>query len=212
MSLTEALYAIGGGISAGAMVMTRMIPLRIMVIIGNVLLVFYGLAKPDYPTTALYAGLLVVNVYRLRQMRQLIAKVERASSGAISMNWLTTFTRRQKVKAGEIMFSRGDVATELFYVVSGVFRIPELRIDLGAGEMIGEFGLLHPGGRRTQSLQCVEEAEILIITYDEVNELFFQNPEFGYNFLRMVSNRLLGERDRLMKELAARPPGPAGQG
>jgi len=209
LTLAQILSVLGNGFSACAMAMTRMIPLRVMVIVGNVFLILYGVAARDYPSLALYGVLLLVNVYRLRQMQAMVAKVEKASSGAISKEWLSAFTRRRTTPAGELLFSRGDEATELYYVVSGLYRIPELKMDMGPGAMIGEFGLLSPGGRRLQSLQCVERGELLVVSYDEVHELFFQNPEFGYNFMRMVGNRLFSERDRLIKELAARPPADA---
>jgi CRP-like cAMP-binding protein len=44
---------------------------------------------------------------------------------------------------------------------------------------------------RTQSVECTGDGEVLTITYDKLLELYFQNPEFGYYFLRLTSDRLL---------------------
>jgi len=40
-------------------------------------------------------------------------------------------------------------------------------------------------------VECVEDGEVLTITYDKVTELYFQNPTFVFNFLRLTSERLL---------------------
>ncbi len=44
-------------------------------------------------------------------------------------------------------------------------------------------------------------------TYIEIKELFFQNPEFGFFFLKLVSRRFLQNIARLEAELARRPAG-----
>jgi CRP-like cAMP-binding protein len=52
-------------------------------------------------------------------------------------------------------------------------------------------------------MECVESGHVLTITYDSVRELYFQNPEFGFYFLRLTSNRLLREVARLEAQLEA---------
>lgn len=198
------LSYVASAFAAGALLMKRMIPLRLMIIVGNALFVVYGALSGEYFTMALHAVLLPLNAWRLREMQELIKKVEIASDGTISMDWLTTFMRRERVKAGDILFSRGDPASELFYIVSGTFRIPELGVDLGEGKMVGEVGLLAPEQKRSQSMQCIVEGDLLVVSYDEVNELYFQNPEFGYHFLKLITSRLFSDLARLEKELSAR--------
>jgi CRP-like cAMP-binding protein len=46
-------------------------------------------------------------------------------------------------------------------------------------------------------VECTEHGEVLTITYDKLLELYFQNPEFGYYFLRLTSERLLQNLARL---------------
>ena len=45
---------------------------------------------------------------------------------------------------------------------------------------------------------------MLTITYDKVGELYFQNPTFGFYFLRLTSERLLENVKRLERELELR--------
>ena len=66
-------------------------------------------------------------------------------------------------------------------------------------------GFLTPEHARTQSVECVEDTEMMVITYDKLSELYFQNPTFGFYFLRLTSERLLQNMKRLEQELEARP-------
>jgi CRP-like cAMP-binding protein len=43
----------------------------------------------------------------------------------------------------------------------------------------------------------VQDGEVLTMTYDRLLEIYFQNPEFGYYFLRLTSERLLQNIGRL---------------
>ncbi len=43
---------------------------------------------------------------------------------------------------------------------------------------------------------------MLSITYDEVRQLYFQNPEFGFYFLRLTSERLFENMGKLEAEIA----------
>ncbi|MNC92905.1 hypothetical protein D3C83_94180 [compost metagenome] len=68
--------------------------------------------------------------------------------------------------------------------------------------MFGELGLISPGNQRTQTVECVEEGQVLTASYQMVKELYFQNPEFGFYFLRLTSERLFQNIGRLEEELA----------
>jgi CRP-like cAMP-binding protein len=94
----------------------------------------------------------------------------------------------------------------MFYIVSGACRVTELGLDLRPGQLVGELGFLTPEHRRTQTVECTEDVEMLTITYDKVGELYFQNPTFGFYFLRLTSERLLENLRRLERELEARKP------
>ena len=126
-------------------------------------------------------------------MRMLVKRVERASDGQIAIDWLTQFMKRKRVRAGLIVFAKGEDAKELFYVASGRFRLVEIQKDVEPGAVVGELGLLSPGNKRSMSLQCIEDGELLVASYDQVNELYFQNPEFGYYFLRLVASRVFAD-------------------
>ena len=43
--------------------------------------------------------------------------------------------------------------------------------------------------------------EVLNISYDEVRQLYFQNPEFGFYFLRLTSERMFKNMQRMEQEI-----------
>jgi CRP/FNR family transcriptional regulator, cyclic AMP receptor protein len=184
--------------------MKTMVPLRILGIASNVCLLTYATLHASYPSILLYGSLIPINALRLVQMLKLVRQVEQATQGDLNMDWLKPFMSKRHHQAGEILFRRGDRAEEMFYTVAGHFRLIESAIQIGPGQVVGELGLLAPENRRTQSLECVENATVLVISYDKVRELYFQNPKFGFFFLRLISERMFQNIDRLERRLSER--------
>jgi CRP/FNR family transcriptional regulator, cyclic AMP receptor protein len=182
--------------------MRTMIPLRVTGICANLLNIIYGFFGGFYPVLILHVILLPLNVVRLRQMLQLVAKVREASRGELSMDWLKPFMTSRRCRTGEVLFRKGDVAGEMLYTVSGRFRLIESGVDVPAGQPIGELGLIAPDNRRTQTFECMEDGELLTIAYGSVEQLYFQNPTFGFYFLRLATRRLFEDIARLEAELA----------
>ena len=96
-----------------------------------------------------------------------------------------------------MLFRKGDRALEMFYTVTGKYLVSEIGVELPPGRLFGELGVLTPDSRRTQSVECIEDGEVLTVTYDKVLELYFQDPDFGFYFLKLTSERLLQNIARL---------------
>jgi CRP/FNR family transcriptional regulator, cyclic AMP receptor protein len=135
-------------------------------------------------------------------MLRLIKKVKLASNSDLSMDWLKPFMARRAVATGQILFAKGDDANCMYYTLSGRYRLKELGIELPQGHVVGEMGFMSPDHRRTQTLECLEAGEVLTISYDEVRQLYFQNPEFGFYFLRLASERLFNNMAKMEAEIA----------
>lgn len=183
--------------------MKTMVPLRIAGIVSNVFFIAYGYLVGAYPILILHVLLLPLNVIRLRQMLMLVKHVGEATRGDLNMDWLKPFTTTRHVAAGKEVFRRGDPANDMFLIVSGSFQLTEFGIVLPPGSVVGELGLLAPDQSRTATLECVEEGELLQISYDQVKQLYYQNPKFGFYFLQLTSRRLFDNIGKLEKELAA---------
>jgi len=97
----------------------------------------------------------------------------------------------------------------MFYIVSGRFKLVESGIELPVGAIVGELGMLSPSNVRTQTLECIEAGVILSVSYDQVEQLYVQNPAFGFYFLRLASARLFQNigtlEQRLAQQTAALP-------
>lgn len=186
--------------------MRTMIPLRVFGILTNLLLIAVSIPTHNYPTLALHAVLLPLNAWRLHQMLQLVRDVRKSVNSDLSMDWLKPFMTARKCAAGEELFYKDERAEEMFYIVSGRFRLVESGIELPVGAIVGELGMLSPTHTRTQTLECVEAGTVLGVSYRQVEELYVQNPEFGFYFLRLASARLFENIESLQTRLAAVTP------
>jgi Cyclic nucleotide-binding domain len=182
--------------------MRTMIPLRVFGILTNLVLIATAIPTRNYPVILVQLVVLGLNSYRLHQMLQLVRDVKRSVSSNLSMEWLKPFMTERKCAAGEVLFYKDEKADSMFYIVSGRYRLVESGIELPIGAIVGEFGMLSPSNVRTQTLECIEGGTILSVTYDQVEQLYVQNPAFGFYFLKLVSARLFENIDRLEQRLA----------
>ena len=197
INIANVLALLGGICFVATLLMRTIVPLRIAAIISDVLFVGYAVLANSVTTFILYILLLPINVIRLYQMIKLVRKARESAEGNLTMDWLKPFMTRRKYRKDDVLCRRGDAANEMLYIVTGKFRVTEIGVELGAGRMVGELGFLSPNNRRTQTVECVEDSEVLTITYEKLLELYFQNPDFGYYFLRLSSERLLENIARL---------------
>ena len=182
--------------------MQTMIPLRLFSILTNLVLIATAIPSHNYLVIPVQMAMLVLNSYRLHQMLQLVRDVKRSVSGDLSMDWLKPFMTESKCAAGEMLFYKDEKAEDMLYIVSGRFRLVESGIELPVGAIVGELGMLSPSNLRTQSLECIESGLILSVSYDQVEQLYVQNPEFGFYFLKLSSARLFQNLDTLERRLA----------
>lgn len=201
IGIAEGFALLGAAFYVASIALQTMVPLRIAAIISTIFFILYGYSARNYPTLFLYLFLLPLNFFRLREMLRLVKKVKMAASGDLSMTWLKPYMTKRQYFKGDILFAKGDTADEMYYTVSGRFLLTELGIALGDGRIVGEIGLLAPENKRTASLECLESGDVLTINYEKVRELYFQNPEFGFYFLKLISERLLQNIARLEEKL-----------
>src|SRR5580704_13298402 len=197
ITIANILALIGAIFFVATLLMRTMVPLRVTGIISDVFFIGYGVLSGTVTTLMLYILLLPINIFRLAQMLKLVKRARIAAGGDLSMDWLKPFMTRRKYGKGDVLFRKGDRANEMFFTVTGKFLVTELGIELSPGRLVGELGFLSPDNRRTQSLECTEDGQVLTITYERLLEIYFQNPEFGYYFLRLASDRLIQNIARL---------------
>lgn len=192
------MFALVGAIFFVATLVTQtMVPLRVANMIGCAFFAGFGALSGTVTTFLLYLLMVPINAYRLRQMLVLVKKARSATQGDTSMEWLKPFMTERKYRKGDILMKKGDAANEMLLTVTGRFRVIEINVELPPGRLMGELGFLTPDNRRTATIECIEDGHVLTITYEKLLEIYFQNPQFGYYFLVLTSQRLLENIARL---------------
>jgi Cyclic nucleotide-binding domain len=192
------MFALVGAIFFVATLLTQtMVPLRVANMVSCGFFVGFGALAGDVKTFLLYLLLLPINAFRLRQMLNLVKKARAATQGDTSMEWLKPFMTERKYRNGDILFKKDDTAHEMLLTVTGNFLVKEIGVELPPGRLMGELGFLTPDNRRTATIECIEDGHVLTITYEKLLEIYFQNPQFGYYFLVLTSQRLLENISRL---------------
>ena len=197
ITLANMFALVGSAFFVATLLTQTMVPLRVSNMIGCAFFVGFGALAHDVKTLVLYLLMLPINAVRLRQMLNLVKKARSATQGDMSMEWLKPFMTERKYRKGDILFRKDDPANEMLLTVTGKFLVQEISVELPPGRLMGELGFLTPDNRRTATIQCIEDGHVLSITYEKLLEIYFQNPQFGYYFLVLTSQRLLENIARL---------------
>jgi ABC-type multidrug transport system fused ATPase/permease subunit len=192
------MFALIGAIFFVATLLTQtMVPLRVANMIGCAFFAGFGALAGNITTFLLYLLMVPINAYRLRQMLNLVKMARGATQGDTSMEWLKPFMSERKYRKGDVLFKKDDAADEMFLTLTGSFLVKEINVALPPGRLMGELGFLSPDNKRTATVECTEDGHVLTITYEKLLEIYFQNPQFGYYFLVLTSQRLLENIARL---------------
>lgn len=173
--------------------MRTIIWLRVLAIGASLAVIAYGAISVIYPIAAFGIVLLAVNVWRLWEMRKLVAATRAATaagSAPITADWLLPYMRPMALSADEIVFRKGDVADAMYFLSSGRIRLEELDIELGEGMLFGEIGIFSDHKIRTATAKSLGPCSLLVVSAEKVRELFFQNPEFGFFLVGLITRRL----------------------
>jgi CRP/FNR family cyclic AMP-dependent transcriptional regulator len=98
--------------------------LRSVAIASNVAFITYGYLAGLYPVFILHMVLLPLNIWRLYQIRKLLARVRQASRGEYSIESMMPFMTKIDCKKADVIFRQGEAADKLYYLVSGSIRFP----------------------------------------------------------------------------------------
>lgn len=192
--------AIAGLLVLGGSFVKTMIPLRWLAVGSNVGFIVYAALMPSLPMLVLHVVLLPVNTWRAVQMVLLTRRVRAAAQQRQGLGlWLRPYMRRHKYDAGAVLFRKGDLADRLYMLTSGRIELVEIDVTLEPGRVFGEIAFFSPDGRRTVTARCLEPCELLGIDESTVRQLYFQNPNFGFELIGLVAARLSEDVRRLEK-------------
>ena len=173
--------------------MKTMVPLRTVAVCSNISFITYallglkyGVFGRVYPILVLHAALLPLNLIRLRQLKALLRAVREASADE-TIRSLVPYMQTTTHAAGDVLFRKGDPADSLYVIEHGDVRFTEIGKVMSDGEVFGEVGLFAPQNVRTLSARCDSDCRLHTITRQKVLELYYQNPQFGFFLIRLVT-------------------------
>ncbi len=188
----EAAGYLASVLVAASFYMRTIIPLRLIAIASNIAFITYGIGAGLYPVIILHAFLFPLNIIRLLQMKNLIKSVREASGGNFSLQSLIPFMTREQTKQGDTIFSKGDFADKMYYICRGRVRLVEKDMVLEQGRLLGEMGIFSPFNSRTDTAICMDDdMELYSITDSGVKQLYYQNPEFGFYLVKLITGRFI---------------------
>jgi len=202
ITLANMFALVGAIFFVATLLMQTMVPLRVANMAGCAFFATAGALSGNVANFLLYLLLLPINAVRLRQLLKLVEKARNATQGDMSMEWLKPFMTERRYRRGDRLYKKGDPAAEMSLTVTGRFLVKEIGVELPPGSIMGELGFLTPNNRRTMTIECIEDGQVLTITYERLLEIYFQNPQFGYYFLVLTSKRLLENNQRLEENIS----------
>jgi len=168
-----------------------MIPLRWMAVGSNVGLLIFGALHPSIPTMLVAGSLLPINVWRAIEMMRLTQRVNRAATeGDLASIWLKPYMKPRRLRAGKVLFRKGDHADRLFLLTDGELELVEICQRMVPGRIFGEIALFSPERKRTSTVRAVTRCVVLEIHESTVRQLYFQNPAFGFHLVELLAERL----------------------
>ncbi len=194
-SIGYAFGFIGAALMVASYLMKSMMPLRMVALSANVFLVVYAMQGGSWPTVVLYLAMIPINVKKVLEIRKLVRAIENAKSDTHVGEWLLPHMTRRQVKAGQVLWNKGDKATEMLYVESGQLSLLEYDESIGPGSIVGEIGLFAPDNRRTRTIVCATDCTLFSLSAEGMAKLYFQNPKLGYHVMRLIVARLTHDAD-----------------
>ena len=126
--------------------------------------------------------------------------------------------RTRRFVAGQVLIRQGEPSDVMYVIAQGRVRVershpaltePVALNELGAGETVGEMGLLD-GGPRSATVVALEDTEALELTASAVAATLVEFPQAARSLLYTLSSRLrstdelVAEATRREKEAARR--------
>jgi CRP/FNR family cyclic AMP-dependent transcriptional regulator len=108
------------------------------------------------------------------------------------------------VKAGTVIYAKGDPGDSLFAVITGTVQISVPSVEgkdtvfaqLAASEIVGEIALLD-GRPRSADVAAVTDCEIMVINRRDFVPLMHDHPELAFRFIDILCEKLRRTNDQV---------------
>jgi CRP/FNR family cyclic AMP-dependent transcriptional regulator len=124
--------------------------------------------------------------------------------GAELIDQIASHSIARVVKAGTVIYAKGDPGDSLFAVITGTVQISVPSIEgkdtvfaqLAAGEIVGEIALLD-GQPRSADVAAVTDCELLVINRRDFVPLMHDRPELAFRFIDILCGKLRRTNDQV---------------
>jgi serine phosphatase RsbU (regulator of sigma subunit) len=132
-----------------------------------------------------------------------------AASPAEELAVLAERVRFAVYPAGTILMREGDHGDRAYIILDGQIAIikaldtadERLLGYSGAGEFVGEMGLLNQNGQRMASARVLADTRVLELTRADFDALLHRHPVMAYDMLRVLSDRLTSSHEAVIRDL-----------
>ena len=166
-----------------------MIRLRSASVFANFVGAVVNSLSGNFSSLVRHLLILPIDVLRLREMLKLVSNVKKASENDLNVEWLKPFMHPCSAKAGADLFVKGEKANEAFMLIEGEIELVEIGVVLSPNALIGEMALFTQDGTRTATARCRRDCRLLAISYEQFEQLYYQNPQFGLYLVRLIVRR-----------------------
>lgn len=136
-------------------------------------------------------------IVAMREKSMIDAQMGDAEGKALDLAWLYPHMEYRRYRAGEVLFSQGDPGKELYVVQRGCVSLTQLGIEMHENDVFGEIAIFSPNHRRTSTAVCTTETNLFVLDEAKVRQIHYLNPAFALTVLKLITNRLLADRQRV---------------
>lgn len=196
MSLGEMIGYVASALVFCTFYVRTMFPLRIIAIASNFAFIVYASLEGLAPILILHLMLLPINATRLFQIQNLISFTRSNPDVDNSVEALLPFMKPQKLAKGELLFSKGDFSSHMYYLQDGKIRLEEINKAVASGTLLGEMGLFSPNRQRTATAVAETDCRLLSIDDKSLYQAYYQNPKLGFYLIKLIMARILENNDQ----------------
>lgn len=169
-----------------------MIWLRVLVIFSSACFIIYSAFFHIWPLLTIEVILLCVNAYRLYELialRRLVTHMTDDSEPDFSA--AMAYGKRRDIKAGDVLFEKGDPVDSLYYLAEGLVEIEGQSVTVPAGNIFGEMAFFNSSAVRMATVRCVEDTVVYEVNEKRFTRLQYEDPKFAMSVMRLVTKRLV---------------------
>ena len=121
--------------------------------------------------------------------------------GPVQIEQIVRMLQSRRLPAGSTVFSKGDPADAMYFILSGTVRVhlPGHSIELGAGEFFGEMALYRDAPRIAR-VHCLSDCRLLRLSKDDFDMLAEDDADFRHKIEVSVAERRAEQNAGLEKD------------